>query len=425
MRQPSQKQSRFATVSAVAALIFALQTPATGNAAANSEVDALIRIARRINPEVAVMALEAEAATARIDSAGALEDPKFKVELELPRNEPGYLPGRRAGQELYQVRQMFPLWGKRDLKREIAESNSRKAHAVRAEVENTLIYRVKLTYAEYHAAHLAAEETRSLLGSIRRLADLSRARYAQGPGTQQEATGAEAEWGTMKAELARMESDRRRAQVRLNGLLARAPDTPLSAKPHPRLIPPLETLAVEALVDRARSDNPAVRVQLAQIQSADKSRQLADRNWYPDVEVGVGAVRRDGRFDSYQAMVEVNIPLYADRRQADQREAAAMAGSARAKLDQIRLEVATELHEAHAMLRALKERKKIVREIMLPQAKIALESAVSSYEQSRANIPAVLLAQQTLRRAIIEYVNVTFEEQIRLAEIERLIGGEL
>ena len=371
------------------------------------------------------MALEADAVVARVDSAGALEDPKLKAEVMVPRNMPGYLPSRRAEQEEYQIRQMFPLWGKRDLKRGIAESDSHKARALQADVENQIAYRVKVAYAEYHAAHLAADETRMLLGTMRRLAELSRARYAQGPGKQQEVTGAEAERGTLAAELARMDADRRRAQVRLNGLLARSPDTPLPAKPQPRPVPPLETLSLEALLDRARSDYPAIRAAQAQVQSADKSRQLTERSWYPDVELGIGAIRREGRFEAYQAMVEVNIPLYADRLRAEQREATSMAGSARAKLDQLRLEVSTELNEAYAMLGALKERKRIVRGTTLPQARIAMESAMRGYELGREEFPSVLLAEQTLRRALVEHVNVTFEEQIRLAEIERLIGGDL
>lgn len=409
----------------VAVTVLLLTGTAALAAGPDIEINQFIETARRMNPEAQAMALEADASVARVDSAGALEDPKLKAEIMFPRRMPGYLPSRRAEEELYQVRQMFPLWGKRDLKREIAEADSRKARALQVDIDNQLAYRVKVAYAEYHAAHLAADETRTLLGTMRRLAELSRARYAQGPGKQQDVTGAEAERGALTAELARMDADRRRAQVRLNGLLARAADTPLPAKPLPRPVPPLETMPVEALADRARTDYPAIRIAQAQIQSADKARQLVDRSWYPDVELGVGAIRREGRFEAYQAMIEVNIPLYADRRRAEQREAASMAGAARAKLDQARLEVTTELNEAYAMLKALAERKRIVRGTTLPQARIALESAMRGYELAREEFANVLLAQQTLRRALVEYVNVTFEEQIRLAEIERLIGGEL
>ncbi|MBP2311810.1 TolC family protein [Azospirillum soli] len=413
-------------LAAVIAAALLLATPAVALAAdREGTISHFIDAARRLNPEAQAMALEADAATARGGSAGALDDPKLKAEVMFPRRMPGYWPNRRAEEELYEVRQMFPLWGKRDLKRAIAESDSRKARALQADIENQLAYRVKVAYAEYHAAHLAADETRKLLGTLRRLADLSRARYAQGPGKQQEATGAEAERATLTAELARMEADRHRAQVRLNGLLARVPETPLPAAPQPRPVPPLETLPVEALVERARADYPAVRAAQAQIESADKTRQLVDRSWYPDVELGVGAIRREGRFEAYQAMVEVNIPLYAERRRAEQSEASSMAGAARAKLDQVRLEVATELHEAHALLMALSERKRLLRGTTLPQARIGLEAAMRGYELARDEFAGVLLAEQTLRRAIVEVVNVTFEEQIRLAEIERLIGGDL
>jgi outer membrane protein TolC len=422
--RPRQRPGATIAMAMATAMIAAGLAMAPGNLRA-ADIDEFIRTARKMNPEAAAMALEADAASARVDAAGALDDPRFKTELELPRANPGSLPGTRVGQELYQLRQMFPLWGKRDLQRDIARWNSRGSRARLDEVENQLAYRVKLAYAEYHAAHLAADETRTLLASMRTLSDLARARYAQGAGKQQDVTTAEAERALLDVELARMDAERRRAQVRLNGLMARAPGTPLPPHPQPRPVPRADTLPMDALVERARTDFPAVRTGQAQAEAADSTRHLSERSWYPDVEVGLGAIRRDGRFDGYQAMVEFSIPLQIDRRRAEQREAAGMAAAARAKVDQIRQDVTTGLHEAHVLLEALAQRKRLLREVTMPQARIAVDAAMNAYQVGREELTSVLLAQQTLRRAMVETVTVLFDEQIRLAEIERLIGGEL
>lgn len=390
-----------------------------------NDISRLVDIARRLNPDVAAMALDADAARARVDSAGALDDPKFKVELSTPRAGSSFTPSGRISQETYEIRQMLPLWGKLELKREIADWDARKARASVRDVENQIAYRVKVAYAEYHVAHLAADETRKLAGTLRRLTDIARQRYAESAGRQADATGAEAETGALRADLARLDADRERARIRLNRLLGRDSGTPLPAKPQARPIPRIDALSVERLVARAHAESPTIDIGLAAAGSAERAQRLAERNWYPDVELGVGAMRENGRFESYQAMVEVTIPLQWGRREAEQRETWAMADAARARVDSLRLDVAADIGEARAMLGALAARKRILAGTTVPQARIALESTVNAYALGRADFPAVLTAEQSLRRVLVETINVQFEEQIRLAEIERLIGGEL
>lgn len=392
---------------------------------AGATVDELIRVARAMNPEAAAMALEADAAEARADAAGALDDPQFQAELQLMRNTPSYAPTGDEALVTYRVVQMFPLWGKRTLKQEAAEALGRGARARQLMTENEIAFRVKEAYAQYHLAHLAAEETGRLIGTLDTMGRLAQARYGQNLAKQQEVTTVAAEKAAMQSDLARMQAERRRSQARLNGLLARQPNAPLVEEPMPRAVPPLETLAVDALVERALAHNPALREQAAQIEAADKSRALADREWYPDLELSLGVMQRQRDIEGYETMVGFNIPLQVPKRQAMIREAGAMAGAARAKLDQLRLEITTELHAAHAELVALGQRKRFLRETTLPQARIAFEGAVQAYRLAREEFLMVLVAEQTLRRAIVDWLNVQYEEQIRLAEIERLIGGEL
>lgn len=398
--------------------------PALAQPRAETVVD-MVEAARQLNPEAAAMALEADAAEARAEAAGALDDPKFEIEMELMRDVPGYAPTTNDALITYRASQMFPLWGKRTLKQESAEALGRGARARQQATGNEIAFRVKEAYAQYHLAHLAAEETERLIGLLGTMGSLAQARYAQNIGKQQEVTSVTAEQATMRSDLARMQAERRRAKVRLNGLLARTPDAPLVEQPMPRPIPPTETMDVDALVERALAHNPAIREQAAQIEAADRNRSLADREWYPDLEVGIGVMQRERDIEGYEAMIGFNIPLQVPKRRAMIREAGAMAGAARAKLDQLRLAVTTDLHVAHAELAALGHQKKYLRETTLPQARIAFDAAAQAYQTAREEFPMVLVAEQTLRRAIVEWLNVMYEEQIRLAEIERLIGGEL
>lgn len=66
-----------------------------------------------------------------------------------------------------------------------------------------------------------------------------------------------------------------------------------------------------------------------------------------------------------------------------------------------------------------------LRRINVPQAAVLLRSTLASYELGQADLPGVLLAEQGVRRTELDYVGVLVEQQVRLADLERLVGGEL
>ena len=92
-----------------------------------STVDSLLEFAKTRNPEYAAMQAEADASGQRITSAGALPDPKFRIELrDITRmgEQNATLSPSRVGSTKYLLMQDLPWFGKRDLKREIAGSRS-------------------------------------------------------------------------------------------------------------------------------------------------------------------------------------------------------------------------------------------------------------------------------------------------------------
>ena len=93
-------------------------------------VDSLLDYARNNNPEYASMRQEADAAGERITPAGALPDPKFRIELmditKMGERSPTLLPNQ-VGSTKYTVLQELPWYGKRDLKRGIAEMQAEAA----------------------------------------------------------------------------------------------------------------------------------------------------------------------------------------------------------------------------------------------------------------------------------------------------------
>ncbi|MBF0163259.1 MAG: TolC family protein [Magnetococcales bacterium] len=411
----------------VSMLVGALGTVWSGEVApVGASVGELLELARRMNPELAAAALDRDAAKARVEGSDGWPDPKLQLTFdEISKNDAGW-PSRTATYK-YTLIQEIPGWGKRQAKREIAEAGQREAEGQLQERVAEVVMRVKSAYADYHRVHLSMDATGELIQVMRALVELARVRYAQGMGGQSEATSAEAERGGMSAELLRMEKERHRIRARLNALVNRAPDAPLVEHPQLRPIPSDEALRFAPLLERAMGSNPGLMMSQARLEGAEGEERLTGKSWIPDLELGFGLVDRkdEGMKDGFEAMVNLNLPVVTGWRRAGEREAEAKRGAARARWNAARLQLESALREALLSLEEARLVEKSADEVLLPQARVAVRSSLKGYETGINEASMVLDAVQRLKKFQIERLKAQFDQQVRLAEIERLVGGEL
>ena len=62
---------------------------------------------------------------------------------------------------------------------------------------------------------------------------------------------------------------------------------------------------------------------------------------------------------------------------------------------------------------------------LLPQAELTFNSALAGYENGKVDFATLLEAQQKIRQARQNQIKAQAEAQMRLAEIEKLLGEEL
>jgi outer membrane protein TolC len=411
---------------ALAALaVFIVAAPACAEpqtAAPGATLDEVLAIARRLNPDLAARALDTEAAQARVDIAGSLADPTLRITSdEIDRTS-----GPRQNKMLFTVEQEFPLWGKRDLKRDQAGADVARSHADRRSTEAELIEKVKVVFAQYYQADQAIRTTEDLHRVVHDMARVARDRYAQGRGSQQEVYKTEVEITRLAATLVRLEASRRGAIARLNALLARPVDAPLARPVKSRALPPEAALAPAALMERARAANPSLAGGNAQIAAAAAGKQLADKSWYPDVMLKAGAIDRTGNGpNGYLAEIGLRVPLQWGLHEAQQREAAAQLGATQARRQGLELQIQSDLGAFAADLAGSRKTADLIRTQLLPQGQALLSSGTAGYGLGRAELTDVLRAEHDLADLRIELLNAEFDQQRQLAAIERLIGGDL
>ncbi|HJV61751.1 MAG TPA: TolC family protein [Albitalea sp.] len=398
-------------------------------AAPGADVQSLLEIARAQNPELAAMRLEADAAAQRVQPAGALPDPMLRVELENINNygsdaRPNLLPSR-VGETKYTVIQALPWWGKRDLRRDVAAADAQQAGARTAATWNELAARIKSSYAQYYLAAGNERLTQEILDLMARLEQVAQSRYAGGLVAQQDAIRAQLEQTAMRTELIALDNDRRQAQARLNALLARDAAAPLAAPERLRPLPALTVLDAAALARRAADANPLVRAEQARVQSAQKARELTLRNRYPDLQLGISPTQMGTRVTTWGVMLEVNIPLQQSVRRAQESEAQAMVAAAQARAESVANQLVGELGENLAGIEAARRTESLITAQLLPQSELGLRSALAAYENGKVDFATLLDAQRQIRKARQDRLKAQVEAQMRLAEIERIVGEDL
>lgn len=394
-----------------------------------ADLQGLLTFARTQSPELRAMQAEADAAAQRVGPAGALPDPVLRVEFMNINNygtdaSPSLLPWK-VGETKYTLMQSLPLWGKRDLKRDAASADARQADARSEAAWAELAARIKATYAEYYRAAGNERLSTEVLGLMARMEQVSQARYAGGLAGQSDAIRAQLEQTAMRAELIALDGEKRQIRARLNALLARDSEAPLAEPLALRPVPPVTTADAASLAERARTRNPLIQAELARVAAAQKNRDLTQRNRYPDLTVGVSPSQMGSRITTWGVMVEMNIPLQQDSRRSQEREAEAMVAAARSRTDSLSQQLLGDLAVNLAGLEAARRTETLVKTQLLPQSELGLQSALAAYENGKAEFSMLLEAQRQIRKARQEVLKSQVEAQMRLAEIERILGEDL
>lgn len=415
------------------ALVLALASASAqaepGAAPPGASLESLLELARRQNPEFAAMRHEAEAASERVYPAGALPDPTLRTELRDVTNQgsdtsPNLLPSR-IGSTKYTLIQPVPFWGKRDLKRGIAEAEANQAKGRAEATWAELSARIKTAYAQYYLVARAETLTREILNLIEKLEKITQTRYANGLTPQQDVIRAQIEQTGMRGELVGIQNEHHHAYVRLNTLLKRPSMAPLAEPERPRAIPAPARLDYATLEERMRARNPQLFSEQARVSAAEKNRELVYKNRYPDFSLGLSPIQTGSRVREWEVMIELNIPLQQESRRSQEREAQATLEAALSRKEAAHNQLFADLAENLSALEAARRVESLARDSLLPQAELTFKSALAGYETGKVDFATLLDAQRQIRKARLDELKAQTDAQMRLAEIERLLGEDL
>jgi len=402
-----------------------LSLPAAAQPPSRLSLAAVVAEAVATNPEIAAAQRRYDAARQRPVQERSLPDPMVSAGYSANgRPWPGAGLGSEPTSNIgFMVSQEIPYPGKLDLKASIA---SRGADAESQQIEAarlSITARVKQAYyrlAYTYAVGDVLTRNRDLLDTLLKV---SENRYAVGQAAQQDVIKAQTQLSILELQLERVGQERATREGELNALLAR-PATSLVGRPDDLQLTGFD-LTLDSLVTLANEHAPMLRRDQIMIDRSEVAVEAARKEYKPDFAVSGGYYYMGAMPPMYEFRFDVRVPLQRAKRAAAVAEQLSTVEQARSTYSVTRLSLQDRVQEDYQMASTSVRLARLYRETVLPQARLALESSMASYETGAVDFLSVLTNFGT----VLEYEMTYFDEltsyHTAVSRLEEMIGTPL
>lgn len=392
-------------------------------------LDGLYRSVDSLSPRVAAARSSADAALARVPGNRRLPDPRLQF-ATMYRQLPGFELQPPLGMNQVQLTQMFPIpgTGKLGLAEGVAQS---LADAGRAQLGETVWEqraRAAMAFYDLYQAEGSLAVMRETLQLLEAVSSTVNGMYAVGEAKQADVLRAQLEVGRMTGQVADMEAMRRTMASRLNTVLNRPPDAATGSPQlptFPSALPPTDSMIATALASRGMLQAGA-----DQVRAATAAEQLARREIWPDLEIGVAygwqPMPEGGTDEMLSLMVGASVPIWAGSRQLQMRaETAAMRQMAVEELAAMQGDTKGRVAELVAEYERTRDLHLLYHRTLLPQAEATAGSARAAYQAGGVDFMTYLDAIMTVYGYRSQVIRLDAEQGKALAELEMVTATPL
>lgn len=421
-----RKASAFSVRTKLGAFVTILLLAGNVLAGQSGQLDSLISVALKNNPEINMVRYQSMAARARIGPATQLPDPVLTVSAMNVPTDLSFTSDMMTMAPNFMLMQKLPWFGKLgaagDVERYNYESSADRLSSVALDVAT----KIKKVYGQIYGVEksiLYLEYKEQLLRSVVRVAEQL---FAVGQVPQQDVFRATAELTMVKSTIIDMRSKLGDLEATLGALLGNNGHVSLT----------IDTLslpglpALDSLEARLRRDNPQLK-QVRNVELASRAKTvLARKASIPDVSIGVSYGLRNALMvngqkasDMVGLQVGVSLPVFFGAKQQNEiDEADLMSRAAEEQYGTAELNLYAKLRSAYSEAHGRQELIPLYSKELIPQYEATYNSSVSSYSVGKTSFAMLISNLTTLINSKIELVKIEATYFAASAEISNLIG---
>ena len=383
------------------------------------------------NPELKEAEKKIEAYEQIPDQAGSLDDPILRFELKNLPIDSFSFSSQAMTQKQITLSQKLPFPGKLGLRTEIAQKNVEIVTETYEDLKLSLIKEVKVSFYELCFILAAIEITKENKSLLQQFITIAETKYSVGKGIQQDVIRAQVELSKIIDELVRLDKRRDVEKARLNTLMNRMPQAPLSISHG--ITKTAFNYKIENLQKAAEENRPVLKGIRSVIDRFKASERLAKKDFFPDFDVGFRYGQRQSNLtrgldhpDFVSAFVGINIPIWQNTKQRrkvlEENHKMVMAQETYNKTrNDIFLKIKESLDEEVKGTKLLQ----LIKTGIIPQARQSLESALAGYGVDKVDFLTLLDNEITVFNWQIKYHKELTDYEKNLAELEHIVGKRL
>jgi outer membrane protein, heavy metal efflux system len=399
-------------------------------AALPADLKALISEAVTANPAVKEKAQITTAAKETIRPAGALDNPEVSLGfLNLPTDTFAFNQVDMTNAPQIAVRQKFPFPGKRRLRSEVAEEQSKSDDFSHQDKINEIRSRVIAGYWNLSLAYASFDITQRDKELWQQVVKVAETRYAVGQGMQADVLAAQVELGNYLDRLFQWQQREESITADLNALRSKPQNTTIT-RPHP-LKPRLLNLTLDNLLALA-AEQPQLQALKTQVAKQEKAVELAHKDFLPDFGVGVAYGFRETtltgvkRPDFFTGTVSLDLPIWWKAKQKPKlREQKARKNAAEDAYQSYWDRIAAAIKDRYATLQRLSQQIQLYGQGIIPQAHQAAEASLAAYRTGTLDFARLTQNYLAMYSAELKYQEYMKEYEGTWAELEWLVGQDL
>lgn len=362
-----------------------------------------------------------------IDAKRALPDPILSYTYFVENVETRVGPQ----EQIFGIKQMFPFYGKRGLRGDIAGKESEAYQGKYQTVQQEVVRQVKNTFYDLFYVVQIIEVTGREQDLLRQMERSALTKYETGSGNQQNVLKLQVEISKLEERLLALATQKNTSEKRLNKLLDRPAEGSLARPVQPEF--KRYALDKAMLLEMAQNQRPELKAQHALIGRSEKALGLARKDYFPDVTIGANYVQvddgpllvSDNGQDAFNVMVSLNLPIWQGKL-SSQVDSAAQTVSAqknryRNQLNQTMFEV----EDLFFKIQRTEETYDLYKDVLLVQGEQSLRSAEAGYQTGTVNFLDLLDAERTLLKIQYGYWKAYADYLKHVANLERALGVEL
>ncbi len=366
----------------------------------------LVDDALRNNREILAAQKKYEAALQRPAQASALPDPT----VSLGYSSTAYpWPGAGLGRDVtanagVTVTQEMPFPGKRKLRGEIASKEAAAAFDEYLAVRLSVVSRLKQAYHELHHAIVGEAFVARYQDLLRSIIGVSETRYTLNHTAQQDIFKAQTQFSIFQTQLLRYQQQRVSKELEIGELLNR-PNLGHIEVPE-EMTAGEQPASLDELLAHARAQAPMLDGARKMVQRGELAANLARRDLKPDYALSGAYFNQGGMAPMWQFRVDVKLPAWRAKRDAEIAEQAFALSEARHNYEAADVSVEARIRQFYSLAETSRKLVDLYEKSVIPEARLALESSLASYRTGALDFLAVFSNFMT----VVDYELMDHEE---------------